>query len=354
MILADSFHKSKKARNNEFMTNLDDTPVIIQFAANTIDDFVTASSLASPFCSGVDLNCGCPQRWARQQGLGCVMLENPQKIFDLTRECRNKINKPFSVSVKMRILNDFRKTVEICRQIEKSGATFLTIHARTPEKSTGDINKEVLKLIKDNINIPLVANGGVKNLTDCYELKELTGCDGVMVANAILQNPTIFSGRTETSYECVQHWVDICFNTSISPKNYKLFSNGKSQLTIPERPTNLTFQCFHHHLVFMLEKILPKKKRRIFNNFKRFHEVLEFLKEEMNIVPNLYNVDSFRNRTPLCLDYDDLVVVDDDFVSSNYNSSNSNGKYFSKILDCDEKHSDETDCDWSNMFLEND
>lgn len=56
----------------------------------------------------MDLNCGCPQRWAKAQGIGCVMLENPQIIYDVVRQCRNHINKPFTVSVKMRILPNLK------------------------------------------------------------------------------------------------------------------------------------------------------------------------------------------------------------------------------------------------------
>lgn len=56
----------------------------------------------------MDLNCGCSQRWAKQQGIGCVLLENPHLIADIVQQCRNQISKPFTVSVKMRLLKDER------------------------------------------------------------------------------------------------------------------------------------------------------------------------------------------------------------------------------------------------------
>lgn len=67
MILADSFCQSQKARDNEFIVNtgqfcfyllgqvinpnlkiLVDQPLVIQFAAHTVHDFVGAAYLASP------------------------------------------------------------------------------------------------------------------------------------------------------------------------------------------------------------------------------------------------------------------------------------------------------------------
>lgn len=48
MILADSFVQSSKARASEFSTNDSDRPLIVQFAANDVDDFVGATEMIAP------------------------------------------------------------------------------------------------------------------------------------------------------------------------------------------------------------------------------------------------------------------------------------------------------------------
>lgn len=48
MILADSFVQSAKARDNEFTTHAEDKPLIVQFAAKTVNDFVSASEMVAP------------------------------------------------------------------------------------------------------------------------------------------------------------------------------------------------------------------------------------------------------------------------------------------------------------------
>lgn len=349
MILADSFCKSIKARNNEFTTNSMDTPVIVQFAANKATDFVNAATLVSPYSNGVDLNCGCPQRWAIQQGLGCVMLENPQTIFDIVRSTRNKINKPFSISVKIRIQRDLRKTVELCRQIEKSGASFLTVHARTPDLSTGPINICALKTVKDSLSIPVLANGGVKSLEECHNLQDLTNCDGIMVANGLLENPALFAGYNSTPLDCVKNWLDICFNSTISPENYSLFHDETYPVTIQEKPLNLNFQCFHHHLVFMIEKLLPKKKRRIFNSLQRFSSVLDYLYEHLNVKPSLYDEKYFNLYLLNNLSYSLENEALQEYTLSNKENDcqdKDQGKYFNSFIQ-------QESCDWTNIFLEN-
>ena len=87
MIVSDSFIQSSKARDNEFttadgkcssymylslklgMTNKScllpegDRPLVVQFAAHDAKEFADAAELIAPFADGVDLNCGCPQRY---------------------------------------------------------------------------------------------------------------------------------------------------------------------------------------------------------------------------------------------------------------------------------------------------
>ena len=63
MIMADSFTASQKARDVELTTNRLDQPVVVQFAANTSKQFGDAAELVAGKVAGVDLNCGCPQRY---------------------------------------------------------------------------------------------------------------------------------------------------------------------------------------------------------------------------------------------------------------------------------------------------
>merc|ERR1719394_96176 len=49
---------SQKARDNEFTTNKEDHPLIVQFAANDAHYFSSSAELVSQYCNGVDLNCG--------------------------------------------------------------------------------------------------------------------------------------------------------------------------------------------------------------------------------------------------------------------------------------------------------
>lgn len=223
------------------------------------------------YSNGVDLNCGCPQRWAMKEGYGAHLLKEPQVIKDLINQVRNHIPKPFTVSVKIRLLKNLKEAVNICQTIEKAGASFLTIHARTPEMRNEPIDLEGLKILRDSVRIPVIANGAVKTLDDALHLKAESRCNGVMSAGGILTNPTLFSGSNLTTVNCIQDWLDI---TSAIPTS---------------------FLTFHHHLVFMLEKVVPKAERKIFNVLQDRNSVLNFIEDYFNLTPN---VNSSYESTP--------------------------------------------------------
>lgn len=210
----------------------------------------------------MDLNCGCPQRWAIKEGYGADLLRRPELVSDLIAQIRNRVPRPFAVSAKIRLLRDMRQAITLCRALEKAGASFLTVHARTPEMRNEPIDLNGLKLLRDHVQLPLVANGDVKCLRSAESLFVESKCEGVMSARGILTNPALFSGQSVTPLACLQDWLDI---TS----------------TIPTE-----FQCFHHHLVFMLEKVLPKKERLLFNNLQSRSSVLEFLENHYDVRPS--------------------------------------------------------------------
>lgn len=178
-----------------------------------------------------------------------------------------------------------------------------------------------------------------------------------MVANGMLTNPTLFSNTNCTTKDCVQKWVDICYNSTLDSTTFEILSHKKHlNVTIPDRPPNLTFQCFHHHLVFMLEKFLPRRKRQVFNNLQTFDDVLQFLKLELEIIPRLFDVTEYLNNRPISLSYEGREEVyfdlkqrwhsEQDKDVGFYDYGASEGKFFKDKL----RHS-ESDYDLSDMFI---
>jgi tRNA-dihydrouridine synthase 1 len=102
------------------------------------------------------------------------------------------------VTCKIRILQTEEKTMNLVRKIVDAGCALLTVHGRTKEQNKQKVGKcdwEIIKKIKESVDIPVYANGGVYNYQDALQCMVMTGVDGVMSSEALLENPGLFSGE---------------------------------------------------------------------------------------------------------------------------------------------------------------
>ncbi|XP_033370093.1 tRNA-dihydrouridine(20a/20b) synthase [NAD(P)+]-like isoform X2 [Parus major] len=179
MIVAADFVRSAKARDSEFTTNKGDHPLIVQFAAKEAQVLCDAARIICPFADGIDLNCGCPQRWAISEGYGACLINKPELVKDMVRHVRSQIDNPkFSVSIKIRIHEDLKRTVDLCQKAEAAGVSWITVHGRSIEERHQPVHYDAIKIIKQSMSIPIVANGDIKTLKDAENVHHLTEADG--------------------------------------------------------------------------------------------------------------------------------------------------------------------------------
>lgn len=72
----------------------------------------------------------------------------------------------------------YRKSVDLCKQIEAAGVSFITVHGRTTFQKNEPIDQECIKLINESVSIPVILNGDIKSLSNAITMQEYTGCKG--------------------------------------------------------------------------------------------------------------------------------------------------------------------------------
>jgi len=74
--------------------------------------------------------------------------------------------------------------------VERAGGAAVSVHGRTREQLyTGKANWDILRDVKQAVNIPVIGNGDVFTPEDAKRLLEHTNCDGVMIGRGALGNP---------------------------------------------------------------------------------------------------------------------------------------------------------------------
>lgn len=260
MIYAKNFLESERCRSSEFSTLPEDRPLIVQFASNQPMVFAAAAELVYKYSSGVDLNCGCPKWDVRAKGLGCSLLKRPELLADMVKQTRARIPDPeYTISLKIRLNYPLDQTVDLCRKAEMAGVSHLTVHGRTPEMRCEPVDYDSIKVIKESVGIPVIANGNVRSRDQAIDIVESTGVDGIMAGQGLLNNPAMFAGYDYTPASCVRNFLRLSADHGLS------------------------LNLFNQHLSMMLHDVLTPTQRRVFQELWSRPAVEEFLENVLMI-----------------------------------------------------------------------
>jgi len=132
MIHARLFVESPKYRREIFSTSSTDRPLLAQFCANDPDILLEAATMIAPYCDGVDINFGCPQRIAKRGNYGAFLMDDWKTVESLIRTLDESL--PVPVTAKIRVYDDLETTLKYAKMVEAAGAQIVAVHGRTREQ----------------------------------------------------------------------------------------------------------------------------------------------------------------------------------------------------------------------------
>jgi nifR3 family TIM-barrel protein len=146
----------------------------------------------------VDINMGCPAKRVVAGECGSALMREPEMAQRLVRAVVSAVPANVPVTVKHRAGWDqaHKNAPEFACALVDAGAQMITVHGRTRTQGfSGKSDLEIIRLVREALpkHIPLVGNGDVIDVAGFVRMREITGCDAVMIGRGALGNPWLFA-----------------------------------------------------------------------------------------------------------------------------------------------------------------
>ena len=174
--------------------DMDAEPRVVQIVGADPLELATAASLCvARGAQIVDINMGCPARKVCHQLAGSALLQDTRLVSRILESVVSSVAVPVTLKIRTGWDASHRNGVEIAKIAEASGVTAIAVHGRTRAcRFKGAAEYETIAQIKNEISIPVIANGDITTPEKSLEVLRLSCADGLMIGRGAQGRPWIF------------------------------------------------------------------------------------------------------------------------------------------------------------------
>lgn len=187
------FHRYCPEIDNQCRTRVG-VPVRIQLLGGNPEPMaINACRLVSYGGRAIDLNFGCPAKTVNRSDGGASLLREPERVFQIVRAVRQAVPANVPVTAKIRLgFEDRSLYLDNAQAIFEAGANELTVHARSKvDGYKPPAYWDYIGRIKEQIPIPVIANGEIWSVDDFWRCREQAGCEDIMIGRGLLACPDL-------------------------------------------------------------------------------------------------------------------------------------------------------------------
>ena len=157
---------------------------------NSVADAAKESESSGAYI--IDINMGCPVKKIAKKGGGSALLKDPSLAVELVKRISKAVKIPVSVKTRIGWSGKDENIKEFLLRLQDAGANMFTIHGRTREQGfNGKADWQFIRKLKEELEIPIIANGDIYNVNDAFECLKITKADGIMIGRGVLGSPWI-------------------------------------------------------------------------------------------------------------------------------------------------------------------
>ena len=190
MISSEALHNVKETD----MTKRDKnhSPIVYQLSGHKPEMMAECAKYLEQMADVIDINMGCPVNKVIKGQDGSALMKNPSLAYDIVQAVKESINIPVSVKFRLGYTQQDMNFVSYGQYMQDAGAEFITIHGRTRNQMyAGKADWKKIRELKNNVDIPVFANGDVVSIDTAIQCLEESGADGVAIGRGALGDVTL-------------------------------------------------------------------------------------------------------------------------------------------------------------------
>ena len=145
-------------------------------------------------CDFLDINMGCPMPKIANSGDGCGLMRTPELAGEIVKAVRAAVDVPVTVKCRLGWDKGSINVLDFTKRMEDCGASLVTVHGRTRSMLySGVADWDTIHKVKEQLSIPVIANGDITDGPSALRCKKRTGADGLMIGRSAFGDPWIFA-----------------------------------------------------------------------------------------------------------------------------------------------------------------
>ena len=144
-------------------------------------------------CDFIDINMGCPMPKIANSGDGCGLMRTPELAGDIVKAVKAAVDVPVTIKCRLGWDKGSINVLDFTKRMEDCGADLVAVHGRTRSMLyTGVADWDMIHKVKDQLSVPVIANGDITDGQAAVRCLKRTGADGLMIGRSVFGDPWIF------------------------------------------------------------------------------------------------------------------------------------------------------------------
>ena len=144
-------------------------------------------------CDFLDINMGCPMPKIANSGDGCGLMRTPELAGRIVDAVTKAVDVPVTVKCRLGWDKGNINVLDFTKRMADCGAAMVTVHGRTRAMLySGAADWDCIRKVKEQLSIPVIANGDIVDARSALRCLKWTGADGIMIGRAAFGDPWVF------------------------------------------------------------------------------------------------------------------------------------------------------------------